>query len=161
MQQKVVWAVVQKETGRWSRWKIRDLLADMRCGQAVLDFLTSMDAGRPVPPPEEDDAGSQASEWELRERREREEEQEAEAEDLGAAGGSGATPSFMASAEEEQGTVLCLFLCGFLGAHSIFLGQVWAEGEGVLATCRHRADCGQENRANVRRHGLYRSHASM
>jgi len=28
-----------------------------------------------------------------------------------------------------------------------FLGQAWAEGEGELATCRHRADCGQENRA--------------
>jgi len=41
MQQKVLWAEVQKETGRWkSRWKIRDLLADRRCGQPVLDFLT-------------------------------------------------------------------------------------------------------------------------
>jgi len=39
-----------------------------------------------VPPLEEDDAGSLASEWELRERREREVEQEAEAEELGAAG---------------------------------------------------------------------------
>jgi len=35
MQQKVLWAEVQKETGRWkSRWKIRDLLADRRCRQA-------------------------------------------------------------------------------------------------------------------------------
>jgi len=57
-----------------------------------------------------DSAGSQTSEWELRERPEREEEQEAEAKELGAAGGSGAgeelplflpTPSFMASADEE------------------------------------------------------------
>jgi len=103
----VLWAEVQKETGRW---KIRDLLADKRCGKAVLDFLTATDVGRLVPPVEEDDTGSQTSEWELRERREREEEHEAEAEELGAAGGSGAgeelplflpTPSFMASADEE------------------------------------------------------------
>jgi len=111
LQQKVLWAEVQKETGRWkSRWKIQDLLADKRCGKAVLDFLTATDVGRRVPPVEEDGAGSQTSEWELRELREREEEQEAEAEELGAAGGSGAgeelplflpTPSFMASAVEE------------------------------------------------------------
>jgi len=47
MQQKVLWAEVQKVTGRWrSRWKIRDLLADRRCSQAVLDFLTSTDVGK-------------------------------------------------------------------------------------------------------------------
>ena len=76
----------------------------------MLDFLTATDVGRRVPPVDEDGAGSQTSEWELRELREREEEQEAEAEELGAAGGSGAgeelplflpTPSFMASAGEE------------------------------------------------------------
>jgi len=78
--QKVLWAEVQKETGRWkSRWKIRDLLADKRCGKAVLDFLTATDVGRLVPPVEEDGPLSQTSEWELRERKEREEEQEAEA----------------------------------------------------------------------------------
>jgi len=113
MQQNVLWAEVQKETGRWkSRWKIRDLLADKRCEQAVLNFLTSTYVGRPVPPLEEGDARSEVSEWELRERREREEEQEAEAEELSAAGGSDAgedrplflpTPSFMASADEESG----------------------------------------------------------
>ena len=49
-QQKALWAEVQKETGRWkSRWKIRDLLADKRCGQAVLDFLSSTDVGRIAP----------------------------------------------------------------------------------------------------------------
>jgi len=111
MQQKILWAEVQKETGRWkSRWKIRDLPGDGRCGQAVLDFLSSTDVGRLVPPLEERDAGSEVSEWELRERREWEEEREAEAEELGAAGELGAgeepplflpTPSFMASAEEE------------------------------------------------------------
>jgi len=47
LQQKVLWAEVQKQTGRWkSRWKIRDLLADKRCGKAPLDFLTATDVGR-------------------------------------------------------------------------------------------------------------------
>jgi len=107
MQQKVLWAEVQKVTGRWrSRWKIRDLLADRRCSQAVLDFLTSTEVGKTVPAVvEEDGAGSEVSEGE---RREREEEREAEA--LGAADGLGAgedpplflpTPLFMASAEDE------------------------------------------------------------
>ena len=110
-QQKILWAEVSKETGRWkSRWKVRDLLADGRCAQAVLDFLSSTDVGRLVPPLEESDDRSEASEWELREHREREEQQEAEAEELGAAGELGAgeelplflpMPPFMASAEEE------------------------------------------------------------
>ena len=66
-----------KETGRGkSQFTIRDLLADGRCSQAVLDFLSTTDVGRRVPA--EVDAGSEASEWELRERREREEEREAE-----------------------------------------------------------------------------------
>ena len=39
-------------------WKIRDLHADRRCGQAVLDFLSSADVGRLVPPLEEGDAGA-------------------------------------------------------------------------------------------------------
>ena len=83
--------------GRWEMW------------QAVLDFLSSTDVGRLVPPLEERDAGSQVSEWELRERWEREVERETEAVELGAAGEVGAgeelplllpTPPFMASAEE-------------------------------------------------------------
>jgi len=78
MQQKILWGEVQKETGRWkSRWKIRDLLADGRCSQSVLDVLSSTDVGRLVSPDEGMDAGSEASERELRERREREEEREA------------------------------------------------------------------------------------
>ena len=36
------------------------------------------------------------------------------------------------------------FVCYSLGAPHIFLGQAWAEGKGVLATCRHCADSGQE-----------------
>jgi len=84
---------------------LTDLLADKRCGKAMLDFLTATDVGRLVPPVEGDGAGSQTSEWELRERKEREEEQE-----VGAAEASGTgeelplflpTPSFMASAGEE------------------------------------------------------------
>jgi len=67
-----------RETGRWkSRWKIRDLLADGWCSQAVLDFLSATDVGRRVPA--EEDAESEASEWELRKR---EEEREAEAEEM-------------------------------------------------------------------------------
>jgi len=51
MQQKIPWAEVQKETGRWkSRWTVRELLVDGRCGQAVLEFLSSTDVGRLVPP---------------------------------------------------------------------------------------------------------------
>jgi len=106
-----LWAEVQKETRKWkSRWKSRDLLADGRCGPAVLDFLTSTDVGRLVPPLEKSDTGSQVSEWELRDRREREEEREAGVEELGAAGELDAgeelplflpTPPFMASAGEE------------------------------------------------------------
>jgi hypothetical protein len=71
-QQKTLWVEVRKETGRWkSRWRVRDLLADERCSRAVLDFLSTTDVGRRVPTPAEEDAQSEASEWELRERRER------------------------------------------------------------------------------------------
>jgi len=52
--------------GRWKdRWKIRELLADERCSQAVLDFLSSTDVGRRVPA-EEEDTRSEVSEGELR-----------------------------------------------------------------------------------------------
>ena len=77
-------------------------------GQAVLDFPSSADMGRLMPTAGEDaDAGSEVSEWELRERREREEERRAEQpgaeEDLSAGEGRPLflpTPSFMASADE-------------------------------------------------------------
>jgi len=112
MQQKILWAEVLKETKRWkSRCTARDLLADGRFGRAVLDFLSSTDGGRLVPSLEEEgDAGSEVSEWELRERRERQEEREGEAVALGGVGDRGdgeelplflPTPSFMASAGEE------------------------------------------------------------
>jgi len=109
-QQKTLWEEVWKETGRGkSRWKAHELFAYRRCSRAVLDFLSSTDVGKIVPAVEvEDDAGSEASEWELRERREQEEERKVE--ELGAeeglVAGEGtlrflATPPFMASAEKE------------------------------------------------------------
>ena len=125
----------------------------------MLDSLTATDVGRLVPPVEEDGAGSQMSEWELRERREREEEQEAEVEELGAAARAPGKnyrysyprpPSWHRQAR-SRGTG-CAFLCffpfvKFLGRVYSFLGQAWAEGKEKLATSRHCADCGQENRA--------------
>ena len=66
-QQKILWAEVKKETGKWKdRWKVRDLLADGRCSRAVLDFLATTDVGKRVPG-EEDDAVSAVSELEVQE----------------------------------------------------------------------------------------------
>ena len=46
-QQKILWAQVWKETGRWKdQLKIRDLLADERCSRSVLDFFSSTEVGR-------------------------------------------------------------------------------------------------------------------
>ena len=74
-QQKILWAEVWKKAWpRKSRSKIRDLLTNGRCSQAVLDFLSATDVGRLVPA--EEDAGRKVSEWE---RREREEERRVEA----------------------------------------------------------------------------------
>jgi len=74
-------AEVWNECGRWkSGRKIRDLLADGRCGLVVLDFLSSTDVGSLVPT--EDHVGSDVSQWEPRERREWEAERRAE--ELGA-----------------------------------------------------------------------------
>jgi len=103
---------VLKETKRRkSGWTLRDLMADERCGRAVLDFLSSTDVGRLVPPlKKEDDAGSEVSEWELWELWERREEWEGDAEALGSGDDMGdgeelplflPTPPFMASAGEE------------------------------------------------------------
>jgi len=58
-------------SGRGKHWfTIRDFLADGRCSQSVLDFLSTTDVGKLVPA--EEDAGSEVSEWGLRELRERE-----------------------------------------------------------------------------------------
>jgi len=68
-QQKILWEEVQEESGRGkSRFKFRDLLADGRCSQAALDFLSTTDVGRLDPA--EEDAGSEVSEQERREREE-------------------------------------------------------------------------------------------
>jgi len=98
-QQKILWAEVRKEIGRWKdRWKIRDLLADERRRRAVLDFLSTTDVGRRVPA--EGDAVSEVSEAEVREWLE---EQGAGAEGSGAGGELPLflpTPDLMASVEE-------------------------------------------------------------
>jgi len=100
-QQKILWAEVRKETGRWkSRWKIRNLLADERCGRAVLDFLSTTNVGRWAPGKEED-AGSAVSDLEVREWLD---EQRAGAEEAGA-GGTPVflpTPDFMTSAGSAE-----------------------------------------------------------
>jgi len=105
-EQKILWAKVRKETGRWkSRWRIRDLFADRRCSQAVLEFLTMTDVGTIVPAAEDEaHAESEGSEWELWERQEREEERGEEAEALGTGEKPPLflpIPPFMASAREE------------------------------------------------------------
>ena len=44
--QKILWAEVLEESEREkSRFKIRDHLADGRCSQSVLDFLSTTDVG--------------------------------------------------------------------------------------------------------------------
>jgi len=109
-EQKDLWEEVWKETGRGrERWKVHELFAESGCSQSLLDFLASTDVGK-IAPAVEEDATSEASEWELRERREREEEAETETEALGAEDVGDTrgehrlflpTPPFMASAGEE------------------------------------------------------------
>ena len=61
---------MREEAGRGeSPFKIRGLLVDGRCSQAVLDFLSTTDVGRLLPV--EEDTRSEVSEWEWREWRER------------------------------------------------------------------------------------------
>jgi len=156
-QQKILWAEVRKETGRWRyRWKIQDLLADERYGRAVLDFLSTTDVGRRVPA--EEDAVGEVSEEELR------------GWGWGGGGGTGsggrgagrwgvtAVPSHArihGVRRRGLGGFICLFSFSFpfsfplsyLWCATHFLGTglaAWAEGKVELATCRHRADSGQE-----------------
>jgi ribonuclease HI len=107
-QQRVLWKEVWKETGKGrGRLKAHELFAEPGARQAVLDFLSTTDVGKTVPAVEvEEDARSEASEWELRERAEREEDRRAEelgVEDDGEAGEEHRlflpTPPFMMSAE--------------------------------------------------------------
>jgi hypothetical protein len=104
-QQRILWAEVRKETGKWkSRWKVQDLLADERCNRAVLDCVSTSDVGRLAPALVGKDVQSETSEWELRERGEREEERRVEGEGLGAEVEESLflpTPAFMVFAEEE------------------------------------------------------------
>jgi len=66
-------AEVLKEAGRGKAGSCSGaLLADTRCSRSVLDSVAATDVGRLVLA--EEDAQSEASEWEPRERREREEE---------------------------------------------------------------------------------------
>ena len=154
---------------------VRDLLADERCGQAVLDFLSTTDVGRLVPPLEEEGvAGSEVSEWELRERRERR-ERVAEAAELGAAGdlgdgGGGATAvsthaplhGIRRRGVEPRGDgFLCSSLCFSFVISLVRLTSSWdrpgrrAKGSLQHAATARTAD--RKNRINVRRHDLDRS----
>jgi len=49
----------------------------------------------------------------------------------------------------------------FLGAHPSFLGTGLGRGQGRFTTSRLARTVDEETRENVRRHDLYRSHASM
>ena len=74
------------------RTNIAELLADQRCSQAVLTFLATTDVGRTSGPPVADvneDAASDASEWEAREQEEREWERREEEVREGVGWGSG------------------------------------------------------------------------
>jgi hypothetical protein len=43
---KIMWVEVWKETRKWkSRFTVRNLLANTRCSQPVLDFLSTMNVG--------------------------------------------------------------------------------------------------------------------
>ena len=134
--QKIMWEEVRKETGRWKdRWKIRDLLADERCSQVVLDFLAREGGCRLRR------TLSEASEREFQERRERDEEKEAEVEELGARGGdlvlgrscrcSYPRPHSWHRQTRSRGwaTLLLLFPLLFPWGAAISLGQAWAEGK--------------------------------
>jgi len=148
---------VRRETGRGEdRLKIWDLLAEARCSQSVLGFLSTTDVGRQVPAAAGEEAQSEASEWELRERRGREEEMKQETEELDAEAERPLflpTPSFMASAEGECRRFsfvipFCLFVLLppllFPWRALSFLGQAQAEGKGEPAASRLCADSRRE-----------------
>jgi len=109
VQQKILRVEVRKEAGKGKDWwKIRDLLAEERCGWAVLDSLASTEVGRRVPT-EGGEVVSAVSEAEVQEWLV---EQGAGAEETGA-GGTPLylpTPDFMASA----GTVYFFFFFFYL-----------------------------------------------
>jgi len=95
--------VLKGSGGKKHQFTIRDLFADKRCSQAVLDFLSATDVGRLVPA-EADAGGRDFNVGAPGTPGEREEEGRAEAEELGAAGElplSLPTPFGMAFAEED------------------------------------------------------------
>ena len=124
----------------------------------MLDFLSS-DVGRLSPPEEDMDAGSEASEWELRERqecREREEEREAVAVALGAEGEQGGAeprcsyPPTGSWHRQTRGRGRCVISFVFsLATVLFFIGT--GLGGGQRGACNEplRADCGQENRIKM------------
>ena len=68
---------MRKETSRGkSRFEVRDLFADERCGQAILGFLATIDVERRISDTAEEDSQSEMSEGELRERKEKAQERE-------------------------------------------------------------------------------------
>jgi len=121
----------------------------------VMDFLSFTDVGRLVPAAEEDDAGSDVSEWELRERKEREEERREEAEVLGAGGSRGPgrdyhcryppRPSWHRQTRSRRRLCFSVVLSFaiFLGARPLPLGTGLGGGQ---RACNEppRTDCGQE-----------------
>jgi hypothetical protein len=77
---KILWAAVRKETGRGKyRFKVRDLFADSRCSQAILEFLSPRmwDEGA-EPDRAEEGVQSETSEGEIGEQEEKAEGKEAE-----------------------------------------------------------------------------------
>ena len=78
-----MWAEVLLATGRRKdQFKFRDLFADERCSQAILDFLSTTDVGRRVDLERVvEDAQSELSEAELQERKLREEAKRLEADE--------------------------------------------------------------------------------
>jgi len=64
--QKILWAAARRGEGRGKeRFKNRDLFADERCSQPILDFLSTINVGRLVPTPAEEDIQSGVSGWGL------------------------------------------------------------------------------------------------
>jgi len=92
-QQKTLWETVLDKTRKlpgptWGRshTNIAELLADERYSHAVLQFLATTDVGRTSGPPvveDDEDAASEASEWEARDQEERAWERKEEEERLG------------------------------------------------------------------------------
>jgi len=128
--------------------EVWNLLADGQCSQAALDFLSATDVGKLVPA--EGDAGSEVSEWELRECRERAGgREEGGGEGAGCRGGTIAVPThafFHGICRWRVGggtrfplLFLWFGLFSFFGAHYIFSGQ----GRGQKGSLQRAVPCGQ------------------